>query len=182
MRRVVVFGPAGSGKSLVAKKLGARTGLRVVELDKLFWSRGWQSVPVDLFRYRIESETRPVPGDPGWIVAGNHDDVRDLTWHPADTLVWLDLPRWLVMWRLFWRTLGRLARQEDLWGTGNRESFFGSFLSRQSTLLHTWKTHRRDRERLAAECDLLRNDKTIVRLRSPREVKRFLDILAPLPR
>ena len=88
MRRVVVIGTTGSGKSTLAERLAARTGLRVVELDALFWGRDWQGAPIELFRHRVERETR----DDGWIVVGNYAQVRDLVWRPADTLVWLDLP------------------------------------------------------------------------------------------
>ena len=42
MRRVVVIGTTGSGKSTLAERLAARTGLRVIELDALFWGRDWQ--------------------------------------------------------------------------------------------------------------------------------------------
>ena len=124
MRRVVVIGTTGSGKSTLAERLAARTGLRVVELDALFWGRDWQGAPIELFRHRVERETR----DDGWIVVGNYAQVRDLVWRPADTLVWLDLPLSLVMWRLLRRTIRRAATKEDLWGTGNRESFVRTLL------------------------------------------------------
>ncbi len=98
MRRTVVFGTTGSGKSRLADALAARTGLRVIELDALFWGSGWQPAPIELFRYRIECALAPPPGGPdddGWIVVGIYDRVRDLTWGAADTLVWLDLrSRW----------------------------------------------------------------------------------------
>lgn len=57
MRRVVVFGTTGSGKSWLAERLAGRTGLRVVELDALFWGRDWQPAPIELFRHRVERET-----------------------------------------------------------------------------------------------------------------------------
>ena len=118
MRRVVVIGTTGSGKSTLAERLSEQTGLRVVELDALFWGRDWQGAPVELFRHRVERETR----DDGWIVVGNYSQVRDLVWRPADTLVWLDLPLSLVMWRLLRRTIRRATTREELWGTGNRET------------------------------------------------------------
>ena len=117
MRRVVVIGTTGSGKSTLAERLSEQTGLRVVELDALFWGRDWQGAPVELFRHRVERETR----DDGWIVVGNYSQVRDLVWRPADTLVWIDLPLSVVMWRLLRRTIRRTMTKEDLWGTGNRE-------------------------------------------------------------
>jgi len=41
MRRIAVTGTSGSGKSTVARILGARLGLPVVELDALFWGPAW---------------------------------------------------------------------------------------------------------------------------------------------
>ena len=172
MRRVVVFGTTGSGKSTVADRLAERTGLHVVELDALFWGRDWQPAPVELFRHRVERET---VGD-GWIVVGNYGQVRDLVWQPADTLIWLDLPLPLVMWRLLRRTIRRIATQEELWGTGNRESLRSAFFSRDSILLWALKTHRRNRKRFALECEFLAREKQVVRLRSTREVERFVSV------
>ncbi|HEY6983344.1 hypothetical protein [Reyranella sp.] len=170
MQRVVVFGTTGSGKSWLAERLATRTGLRLVELDRLYWGRDWQPAPVDLFRYRVENEIR----DGGWIVAGNYGQVRDLTWRAADTLVWLDLPLPLVMARLVRRTLRRAVTKEELWGTGNRETFANAFLSRQSILLWAFRTHRRNRRRFAEESGHYGDGKRIVRLRSPRDVERFV--------
>lgn len=175
MRRVAVFGTTGSGKSWLAERLADRTGLRVVELDALFWGRDWQPAPPDLFRHRVECET----GEEGWIAVGNYGQVRDLVWRPADTLVWLDLPLPVVMWSLLRRTVKRAVTREELWGTGNRESLATAFLSRNSILLYALKTHRRNRERFAQECEALAGEKRVVRLRSRRDVERFA--LSPLP-
>ncbi len=172
MRRVVVFGTTGSGKSTVAERLAGRIGLRVVELDALYWGRDWQPAPVELFRHRVERET---VGE-GWIVVCNYGQVRDLVWQPADTLIWLDLPLPLVMWRLLRRTIRRIATQEELWGTGNRESLRGAFFSRDSILLWALRTHYRNRKRFALECEFLAREKQVVRLRSTREVERFVSV------
>jgi adenylate kinase family enzyme len=174
MRRVVVFGTTGSGKSTLAETLAARTGLRVIELDALFWGPDWQPATDELFRHRVERETADDGRDGGgWIVVGNYAQVRDLTWRPADTLIWLDLPFPLVFWRLFWRTVRRGVTREELWG-GNRESLRLAFFSRHSILLWAIKTHGRNRRRFAVDCEFLGKDKTVVRLQSPREVEAFV--------
>lgn len=170
MRRVVVFGTTGSGKSWLAEKLAARHGLRVIELDKLYWGRDWQPAPLDLFRYRVENEIR----DGDWIVVGIYGQVRDLTWGPADTLIWLDLPFPLVFWRLFWRTVRRALTRENLWGTGNSESLVRTFFTRQSILWWAIRTHERNRRRFTIDTEFLGKDKNVVRLTSPRAVERFL--------
>jgi adenylate kinase family enzyme len=170
MRRVVVIGTTGSGKSRLARKLAERTGLRVIELDALYWGRDWQPAPLELFRHRVEREIR----DGGWIVVGIYGQVRDLTWRAADTLVWLDLPFPVVFWRLLRRTIRRALTREDLWDTGNRESLVRTFFSRQSILLWAMKTHRRNRARFAIECAFLAKDKKVVRLQNGREIENFL--------
>jgi adenylate kinase family enzyme len=170
MQRVVVIGTTGSGKSKLAERLGERTGLRVIELDALYWGRDWQGAPVDLFRHRVERETQ----DESWIVVGNYRQVRDIVWKPADTLVWIDLPFPLIFWRLLRRTVRRAVSKEDLWGTGNRERLTHAFLSRDSLLLYALKTHRRRRREFAIDCAFLAKDKKIVRLQNAREVENFL--------
>ena len=47
MRRIAVFGTTGSGKSWLAERLVAEKGLRLIELDALFWGRDWQPAPLD---------------------------------------------------------------------------------------------------------------------------------------
>ena len=170
MRRVVVFGTTGSGKSWLAGKLAERHGLRLIELDRLYWGRDWEPAPLELFRHRVEREIR----DGDWIVVGIYGQVRDLTWRAADTLIWLDLPFPLVFWRLFWRTLRRAITRENLWGTGNTESLVRTFFTRQSILLWAIRTHGRNRRRFTIDTEFLGKEKTVVRLTSAREVERFL--------
>jgi adenylate kinase family enzyme len=171
MQRVVILGTAGSGKSWLAGRLAARLDLRIVELDALFWGPDWQPAPFELFRYRIECETR----DGDWIVVGNYGQVRDLVWREADTLVWIDLPLRVVMVQLLGRTVWRIATAEDLWGTGNRESVRKAFFSRDSILLWALKTHQRNRVRFEAEFARLPETKRVVRLQSRRAVERFAE-------
>ena len=87
----------------------------MIELDALLWGRDWQPAPLELFRHRVERETR----DDGWIVVGNYGQVRDIVWSNADTLIWLDLPLSLVMWRLVRRTVQRAATRRSC---GHRQS------------------------------------------------------------
>ena len=170
MRRIVVFGTTGSGKSWLAERLAAERDLRLVELDALFWRPDWRPAPLDFFRHRVECETR----DGDWIAVGIYGQVRDIVWQRADTLVWLDLPLPLVMWRLFRRTLRRIVTREDLWGTGNRESLRRTLLSRDSILLWALKTHGRNRRRFGEECSNYAAGRTVIRLRSTRDVVRFV--------
>ena len=46
MRRALVIGSGGAGKSTLARELGARAGLPVVHLDRLYWRPGWTKTPM----------------------------------------------------------------------------------------------------------------------------------------
>lgn len=137
MQRIVVIGTSGSGKSTLAEQAAARLNAPFVELDGLHFPPEWGEVSVEEFRRRVNEA---ISGE-RWAVAGNYADVRDLIWQRADTLVWLDYPLPLVFWRLFRRTIKRVVRQEDLWDTGNRETWQIAFLSRHSVLYWLLKTY-----------------------------------------
>ncbi|TXL81907.1 adenylate kinase [Vineibacter terrae] len=176
MRRIVIVGTTGSGKSVLAEGLARRLSLPPIELDALFWMPGWQPALIELFRYRVETATQAND----WIIVGNYSQVRDLVWGRADTLIWLDFPLPLVLWRLLRRTVRRVISREDLWDTGNRESVRRSFFSRQSILLWALKTHRRNRERFNADIESGIYGELDVRVfRSPGALRRWIRNLAP---
>lgn len=116
IQRVSLVGPPGCGKTTAGRKLAASLDVRFVELDSIFHLPGWAELSRDAFRERVGEALRA----PGWVVDGNYSAVRDLVWDRADTVVWLDLPRWLVMRRVILRTVRRAVTRERLWN-GNRE-------------------------------------------------------------
>jgi uridine kinase len=107
--RVVVLGPAGSGKSTFAQRLAAVTGIPSIELDKRFW--GPQLEPTSRHRW-IETQARLVQGE-AWIMDGDLGpyDVIEVRLSAADTVVLLDLPTWVCAWR----ALRRSRERADFW-------------------------------------------------------------------
>ncbi|MDZ4277539.1 MAG: adenylate kinase, partial [Dehalococcoidia bacterium] len=128
-RRVVVYGPTGSGKTTVSRRIGALLGLPVVELDALYHRPNWQPTPDDEFlATALDTLSRYADG---WVCDGNYHAVRPHILPLADTVLWLRPPFLPTYWRLLKRTLGRMRTGEELWN-GNRESFRLTFLSRES--------------------------------------------------
>ncbi len=82
------------------------------------------------------------------MFAGNYSSARDLTWTRADTLIWLDYPFRIIFWRLLRRTIRRIRTQEDLWNTGNYETWRKQFLSTNSLFVWLLKTYRRRQREL----------------------------------
>lgn len=143
MQRVVVIGTTGSGKSTLAAQLAGILGCPFIEPDALFWGPNWTPVPRDAFRRQV---AEAIAGNT-WTIGGNYSVARDLIWQRADTLIWLDYPLPLVLWRLSRRTLHRIITQETLWG-GNVESWRGQFASRDSLYVWAFKTHYRRRQEM----------------------------------
>lgn len=140
MQRVVVVGASCSGKTTLARRLSRALGSSHVELDAIHWKPGWQERPVDEVR-RMASED--AAGE-RWVMDGNYGSVRDIVWGRATTVVWLNYPFHVVLWRALSRTTRRVITQEELF-SGNREGFRQSFLSRDSIILWAITSHRRVR-------------------------------------
>lgn len=100
MRRIIVVGCGGSGKSTFAEKLGAKLGLPVIALDLHFWRPGWQAPPADEWRQCVAT----LAAAPAWIIDGNYSGTYDIRMPRADTLIWLDYPRHVCLRRMLWRT------------------------------------------------------------------------------
>jgi adenylate kinase family enzyme len=171
-RRISIQGISGSGKTALARELARRLALQHLETDALVHREGWRELPDDELRPLVEEVVR---GD-RWVVDSDYRrKLGTLVLEQADTVVWLDLPLRVSLARLWRRTHRRLRRHELLWN-GNTESWRGAFLGWDSLFVYALRKHVTQRHRLP---ELLRRPELahlrVVRLRSPEEVRRWLD-------
>lgn len=102
MRRVVILGCAGGGKTTLARAMGERLALPVIHLDTL-----WQPGDPEAFRRKLPAA---VAGD-AWVVEGHPDRppdfaaTLDLSVSRADVVLFVRQPRWLGLWRVIRRWL-----------------------------------------------------------------------------
>ena len=101
MNRVVVIGSGGAGKSTFATRLGERTGLPVVHLDRHYWGAGW--VPMDDEPWA--ATVRALAAADRWIIDGNYSGTMAIRFERADTVVFLDLPRVPCVLSVVWRSM-----------------------------------------------------------------------------
>jgi adenylate kinase family enzyme len=175
-RRIVVLGITGTGKTTFARRLASLIDARHVELDSMYHEPGWTPAEPAVFRERV---TRAIQTE-SWVADGGYrSHVWDILWVPADTIVWLDYPFRVSLWRLFWRSLRRGVRNEELWN-GNRETLRGQFLSRDSLFVWAFKSRTKWKETL----EYLRRPELahlkLVRLRRPRDAERWLRAVAAM--
>jgi adenylate kinase family enzyme len=173
-RRVVVLGTTGSGKSTLATRVAELIGAEYVDLDGLYHGPQWTPRPVGEFIGEVEKFTRR----PRWVFDGNYiDRVSATLWPQADTVVWLDLPLWVILPRIVRRTVLRIVRRTELWN-GNRERWAALF-GRGSLLLWAVTSNRRHRRELPGRLSsLAKSGVRVVRLRSATETDRWLAELA----
>jgi len=179
VRRVSVVGSgSGAGKTSLARSLARRTGLPFIELDALHWQQGnWIAPDREVFRSRVAEATR---GDT-WVVDGNYSVSRDLVWSRADTVIWLDLPPAVMLWRTVRRTVARSWRREVLWG-GNRESIWNAFVGKDALIPFFIRTYRGRRRRF--ERELARPEHAHLRLHrfhSSAEAEQWLRSVPSVP-
>jgi adenylate kinase family enzyme len=164
MRRILVIGSGGSGKSTVATRLGALLNLEVSHLDKFFWQPGWVKPATEDW---VQAVTELMNRD-SWILDGNYSGTLELRFQKCDTIIFLDLSRWLCLWRIVRRVLRYRNDLRPDMAEGCQEKLDLEFVR------WVWNYPRRTKPKvvklLRERCD----GKEIVWLRSRREVEGFL--------
>ena len=169
-----MVGCSGSGKTTLARRLAQQLGYRHVELDALYHQPNWQPLPTEQFKQTV---SKALQGD-NWIVEGSYSAVRPLVLEHSDMVVWLDLPKATVMRQVLWRTLRRLARNEELWN-GNRERWGNLFklTPEKSILVWSWTRHAVYRQRYGDEMRNTIPSRPYIRLDSRQAVEQFISNL-----
>ena len=167
MQRVMIVGQPGAGKSRLARALGERTGLPVVHIDRIHWQPGW----VERTRAEKTRLCREVEAGERWIFEGGHSATWAERVARADLLVWLDRPVGLRLWRVLRRTLTGLGRTRLDLPEGCPEQL----RNLPEFVRFIWATRRSARARLARLAEEATPGCRVVRLRSDREVARFLE-------
>lgn len=163
MKRVMIIGCGGAGKSTLARKLGEKTGLPVIHLDQIFWSPGnWQHLEKEEFDALLMQELEK----PAWILDGNFNRTMELRLEKCDTVIYLDYSRWICLLQWIKRVVTHWGRTRPDMGPECNEWFDPEFA------LWIWnfnKTHR------AEYYDMLsaQKDKTICIFRNRRQLNRF---------
>ncbi len=99
VRRVLVFGVTGTGKSTLAAQLSERTDLPWHAVDDLTWQPDWVPVPAEEQRRMI----REVCAGDAWVLDHAYGRWLDVVLERVQLIVALDYPRLLSLGRLLRR-------------------------------------------------------------------------------
>ncbi|KWX00758.1 Topology modulation protein [Carbonactinospora thermoautotrophica] len=165
MRRIAVIGCGGSGKTRLARRLGALLDVPVIHLDAVYYDSAWNALPQEKFAALQEE----LVAAPAWVIDGNYASTLPIRLKAADTVVFLDLPWWTCLWGIAQRQWRHDAGQHDQ-GVYNRITW--GFVR----YVLGYRRRMRPRvERLLAEHA---RGADVVVLRGRRAVRRFLTQVA----
>ena len=173
-RRILVAGVSGVGKTTLARRIEGALGIAHTEIDALFHGPDWTP------RQSFLSDVHALAAQDRWVTEWQYSQVREVLAERADLLVWLDLPYWTHTFpQILSRTLARRVRRQELWN-GNIEPPLHTFFTDPEHIIRwSWSTRHLYRTRIPA-LESSFPDLVVVRLRSRRDVKRWLTMLAQL--
>jgi adenylate kinase family enzyme len=163
MKRVIIIGCGGAGKSTLARQLGEKSGLPVVHLDKIYWKPGWVKMPVDAFNDLLDKEIEKEY----WIMDGNFNRTLPKRLERCDTVIYLDFSRMTCLMGVVKRILTTYGTVRPDMGAGCPERVDLEFLK------WVWNFNKNKREeyyRLLKET----THAQVLIFKNRRAVKKFL--------
>lgn len=162
-----MIGSPGAGKSTFAVELGKKINLPVIHLDKEFWRPGWVETPKDIWRGKVSELVERKE----WIIDGSYDGSLDIRLPRADTVLFLDYPRFLCLWRIFKRVASSLGYVRFDMGDGCPEKPDRSFIT------WIWNYRRDHYPKIQEKLEKYFNKGELIIFRNPAEARLFLDDL-----
>lgn len=169
MRRILVVGSTGAGKTTLARAIAGRLGIPFHEMDALaFAGPGWQE------NQHLLADVSRVSSGARWVFDSiGYPPVRDLLWTRADTVVWLDYSRVVVMRRVLRRSAARTLFRRRVFG-GNVETV-ASWFSADHPAWWAWSQYATRRADIAARRASPRfAHLDVVQLATPRATRAWL--------
>ena len=160
MKKIMIIGSPGSGKTTLSLKLASITGLPLVHLDKLFWRDNWTHVS----REDFDTQLFKAVSQKEWIIDGNYGRTLDVRLNYADTVIFLDYNRFVCLFRVFKRTLLSFGKSRFDMGDGCPERFDFSFMK------YVWNFDKNSIYKKLNEIE----DKNVIIIKNNSSLKKFL--------
>ncbi|MGI9054527.1 MAG: DNA topology modulation protein [Pyrinomonadaceae bacterium] len=163
MKKVLIIGSSGAGKSTLARRLSEKTGLKIIHLDKIYWKPNWTEPEKDEWKRTLEK----VIQNEEWIMDGNFSGTLDLRLPACDTVIFLETPPAVCIYRVLKRVAFSYNKTRSDMADGCPEKFDWEFLK------WIWDFENRSKWKMEKLLEQFKNEKTIIRLKSKREVEDF---------
>ena len=99
MKRILIIGSNGAGKSTFSYRLAEHTNLPLIHIDKLYWRNNWEVTPRQEFEELVCTQAKK----PEWIIEGNNIGSLEQRLKYADTVFWFEFSPFLCVWNVLKR-------------------------------------------------------------------------------
>lgn len=169
MKRIMIIGSGGAGKSTLARELAVYTGIDIYHLDTFYWQHGWK-------RMEKEEWIRVVSGlseKEKWIIDGNYRSTMETRFEKADTIIFLDYNRLICLYRVIKRFLKYRNKTRPDMNKDCPEMIDLEFL------IWIWKFPGSSKKNILRLIKKYKDSgKKIIILRNPRQTRRFIKELS----
>ncbi len=163
MKRILVIGSGGAGKTTFAKRLSKILMIEVIHLDSLYWKSGWIEPPKDEWKQTVEQLIAPEC----WIMDGNYSGTLDVRIEACDTVIFLDFAQTICEWRVIKRSIKYRNKSRPDMAEGCPEKIDLKFM------LWVWNYQKRTKPKVVRMLTD-KPDKTVIFLRTDAELEEFL--------
>jgi adenylate kinase family enzyme len=167
LKRILVIGNPGAGKSILARSLGEILELPVTHLDRHFWNPGWVVTPTEDFRKQV---AEMVVRDE-WIIDGTFMSSLELRLPRAEGVIFLDFPTPICMRRIFQRVFEHRKSSRPDMAEGCSERVDLVFFK------YTLTFRRKIRPSLIEKINRYYRGSCMIKLKNPAAVAEFVDRL-----
>ncbi|MBS0586102.1 MAG: AAA family ATPase [Verrucomicrobia bacterium] len=117
--KILIFGIPGSGKTVLAHKISKALKLPICHIDRLFFHKGW----VERDKEAFLKDVKTVLETKSWIIDGNGMRTIEMRYKEADIALYCRLPRWLCLYRIFYRNISTYGSFKEDGPDGSTNSF-----------------------------------------------------------
>lgn len=164
MKKVLIIGTNGSGKTTFARKLAEKTSLPLVHLDKLYWRDNWTHATNEEFDILLEEALK----NDSWIIDGNISRTLPRRLECCDTVIYFDFPAAVCVFGALERSIKNYGKSRSDMGGYCPEKLNFRFL--KSVLLFNKNNRKRFESMLAAAPEI-----NLITLHSRKEAEMLLD-------
>lgn len=163
MKRIMIIGCPGSGKSTLSKQLAVKLKLPLVHLDQMYWKSNWQPISNEMFDELLLHEVQKDE----WIIDGNYSRTISMRLEKCDTIIYLDYHRITCLLGVLKRVIKGYGKTREDMGENCPERLDADFLK----YVWTFNQSRREEYLRLLSCQ---KDKRVIILRYRRDGAKFI--------
>jgi len=164
LKKILVIGCCGSGKSTFSKKLQSILNLEIIHLDQYYHKPNWEEPK----KSEWEKTVHTLVEKPSWIMDGNFSGTMDVRIKSADTIIYLDYSTLKCFWRIIIRIFNYHGKVRPDMANGCKEQFDLAFLHFVLTF------NSKFRKGFIQKLNLVKDEKKVLVFKTDKQADKFL--------